>query len=147
MTPDFWQLLLTTRLKNFLMDWLLVLGLEEGLVECATLCVKKLGHTMLHRHKCNCMVLLRLRYSRLHYYRHICNMYVVPNQLEINNKFTDRSQKLLDSWTNKGQVDYSFHNDFWHIYFNFIANYVCKTRYLLWNFGYEHFQVIWLWHN
>ena len=39
-------------------------------------------------------------------------MYVVPNQLEINNKFTDRSQKLLDSWTNKGQVDYSFHNDF-----------------------------------
>ena len=51
-------------------------------------------------------------------------MYVVPNQLEINNKFTDRSQKLLDSWTNKGQVDYSFHNDFWHIYFNFIANYI-----------------------
>ena len=31
---------LTARLKNFLMDWLLVLGLEEGLVECATLCVK-----------------------------------------------------------------------------------------------------------
>ena len=31
---------LTARLKNFLMDWLLVLGLEKGLVECATLCVK-----------------------------------------------------------------------------------------------------------
>ena len=31
---------LNTRLKNFLMDWLLVLGLEEGLVECATLCAK-----------------------------------------------------------------------------------------------------------
>ena len=27
-------------LKNFLMGWLLVLGLEEGYVECATLCVK-----------------------------------------------------------------------------------------------------------
>ena len=31
---------LYTRLKNFLRGWLLVLGLEEGLVECATLCVK-----------------------------------------------------------------------------------------------------------
>ena len=31
---------LTARPKNFLMDWLLVLGLEEGLVECATLCLK-----------------------------------------------------------------------------------------------------------
>ena len=30
----------TTRLKNFLMGWLLVLGLKEGLVECATVCVK-----------------------------------------------------------------------------------------------------------
>jgi len=31
---------LNTRLKNFLRGWLLVLGLQEGLVECATLCVK-----------------------------------------------------------------------------------------------------------
>ena len=31
---------LTTRLKNFLMGWLLVLSLEKGLVECATACVK-----------------------------------------------------------------------------------------------------------
>ena len=31
---------LTARLKNFLMGWLLVLGLKEGLVECATVCVK-----------------------------------------------------------------------------------------------------------
>ena len=31
---------LTPRFKNFLIDWLLVLGLKEGLVECATLCVK-----------------------------------------------------------------------------------------------------------
>ena len=31
---------LTARLKNFLRDWLLVLGLKEGLVECATVCVK-----------------------------------------------------------------------------------------------------------
>ena len=28
------------RFKNFLVGWLLVLGLEEGLVECATVCVK-----------------------------------------------------------------------------------------------------------
>ena len=28
------------RLKNFLMGWLMVLGLKECLVECATLCVK-----------------------------------------------------------------------------------------------------------
>ena len=31
---------LKARLKNFLMDWLLVLGIEEGLVECVTVCVK-----------------------------------------------------------------------------------------------------------
>ena len=31
---------LTARLKNFLKGWLLVLGLKEGLVECATLCIK-----------------------------------------------------------------------------------------------------------
>ena len=31
---------LTTRLKNFLRGWLLILGLKEGLVECATVCVK-----------------------------------------------------------------------------------------------------------
>ena len=31
---------LTTRLKNFLMGWMLVLGLKEGLVECATVGVK-----------------------------------------------------------------------------------------------------------
>ena len=30
----------TARLKNFLVGWLLVLGLKEGLVECATVCVK-----------------------------------------------------------------------------------------------------------
>ena len=28
------------RLKNFLNGWLLVLGLKESLVECATVCVK-----------------------------------------------------------------------------------------------------------
>ena len=31
---------MTTRLKNFLRGWLLVLSLKEGLVECATVCVK-----------------------------------------------------------------------------------------------------------
>ena len=31
---------MTARLKNFLMGWLLVSGLKEGLVECATVCVK-----------------------------------------------------------------------------------------------------------
>ena len=30
----------TARLKTFLVGWLLVLGLKEGLVECATVCVK-----------------------------------------------------------------------------------------------------------
>ena len=39
MTPNLWQLLLNWP-QDFLMDWLLVLGLEEGLVECATLCAK-----------------------------------------------------------------------------------------------------------
>ena len=33
----------TPRLKNFLVGWLLVLGLKEGLVECVTVCV---GHTI-----------------------------------------------------------------------------------------------------
>ena len=31
---------LSARLKNFLGSWLLVLGIKEGLVECATVCVK-----------------------------------------------------------------------------------------------------------
>ena len=31
---------LTERLRNFLRGWLLVLGLKEGLVECATVCIK-----------------------------------------------------------------------------------------------------------
>ena len=31
---------LTTRLENFLVDWLLVLGLKESLVECTTVCFK-----------------------------------------------------------------------------------------------------------
>ena len=31
---------LTTRLKIFLMGWLLAFGIKEGLVECATECVK-----------------------------------------------------------------------------------------------------------
>ena len=31
---------LSARLKNFLGCWLLVLGIKEGLVECATVCVK-----------------------------------------------------------------------------------------------------------
>ena len=31
---------LTARLKNILRGWLLVLGLKEGLLECATVCVK-----------------------------------------------------------------------------------------------------------
>ena len=31
---------LTTRLKQFLMGWLLFLGLKEGLVNCATVCIK-----------------------------------------------------------------------------------------------------------
>ena len=44
------------------------------------------GCILLYRHKCNCRVLLRLRYSRLHYYRHICNMYV--HTFQINSKWT-----------------------------------------------------------
>ena len=32
---------LTSRLKNFLRGWLLILGLKECLVECATVCVKR----------------------------------------------------------------------------------------------------------
>ena len=31
---------LTERLTNFLRGWLLALGIKEGLVECATVCVK-----------------------------------------------------------------------------------------------------------
>jgi hypothetical protein len=31
---------LTARLKNFLRGWLLLLGLKECLVECATMCIK-----------------------------------------------------------------------------------------------------------
>ena len=41
---------LLARLKNFLRGWLLVLGLKEGMVEYATLCVKSeviLEHTQI----------------------------------------------------------------------------------------------------
>ena len=31
---------LNARLKNFLMGWLLVIGLKESLLECLTVCVK-----------------------------------------------------------------------------------------------------------
>ena len=41
MRSNFWRLLLTwSQDSNFLRGWLLVLGLKECLVECATLCVK-----------------------------------------------------------------------------------------------------------
>ena len=42
---------LSARFKNFLSGWLLVFGLKEGLVECATVCVKSvviLRHLGLH---------------------------------------------------------------------------------------------------
>ena len=34
---------LSARLENFLGVWLLVLGIKEGLVECAAVCVKSVG--------------------------------------------------------------------------------------------------------
>ena len=40
---------LTARIENFLMGWLLILGLKEGLVKCATVCVKsEVILTLLH---------------------------------------------------------------------------------------------------
>ena len=45
---------LTTRLKNLLMGWLLVLGLKKSLVKCAKVCESvrsKWGHTNPHRVK------------------------------------------------------------------------------------------------
>ena len=56
--------LLTARLKNFLMDWLLVLGLKEGLVECAIVCVKSeviLSWLVAHW----CVAKLKWRYHKL----------------------------------------------------------------------------------
>ena len=54
---------LTTRLKNFLMDWLLVLGLEEGLVECATLCIKSWVILRIHEWVWgNCHLILRMQF-------------------------------------------------------------------------------------
>ena len=47
---------LTSRLKNFLRGWLLVLGLKECLVECATMCVK--SEVMLWRHCCHHLLLI-----------------------------------------------------------------------------------------
>ena len=47
---------LTARLKKFLMGWLMVLGLKEGLVECETLCIKSevilgVAHTLQRKRK------------------------------------------------------------------------------------------------
>ena len=49
---------LTARLKNFLMGWLLVLSLKEGLLECATVFIK--SQVIL-----SCMVLCKPTYSSL----------------------------------------------------------------------------------
>ena len=42
---------LTARLKHFLRGWLLILAQKEGLVECATVCVK--SEIILVRVDCN----------------------------------------------------------------------------------------------
>ena len=50
----FAQLSARQGLKNFLRGWLLVLDLKEGLVECATVCVKSmviLGYWVVHELK------------------------------------------------------------------------------------------------
>ena len=49
---------LNARLKNILMDWLLVLGLKEGLAECVTVCVKS-EVILLKRHVRNKFMSLR----------------------------------------------------------------------------------------
>ena len=55
---------LTARLKNFLMGWLLVLGLKESTVECATVCIKSevilLPMYLVHR------FLVSLKCTRVH---------------------------------------------------------------------------------
>ena len=48
---------LSARLKNFLGRWLLVLGIKEGLVKCATVCVKSvviLIHSLNHSMSSSC---------------------------------------------------------------------------------------------
>ena len=39
---------MSARLTNFLGGWLLVLGIKEGLVECATVCVKSVVILSIH---------------------------------------------------------------------------------------------------
>ena len=52
---------LTARLKNFLRGWLLVLGLKEGLVECATVCVKS---EVILEHYCEAKMNFTVNYEK-----------------------------------------------------------------------------------
>ena len=52
---------LTPRLYNFLRLWLLVLGLKEGLVECATVCVKS---EVILEHYCEAKMNFTVNYEK-----------------------------------------------------------------------------------
>ena len=61
---------LSARLKNFLGGWLLILGIKEGLVECATVCVKSV------------VILVFTRLFRILYAIKERNLRVVPEILD-----------------------------------------------------------------
>ena len=61
---------LSARLKNFLGGWLLILGIKEDLVECATVCIKCViiirfsqDYLIVSRERGKYVQLIRMRYN------------------------------------------------------------------------------------
>ena len=112
---------LSARLKNFLRGWLLVLGLKEGLVEFATVCVKSV------------VMLGRVRGMDRYFW------FVNQTEKQLNSQKCS-SLLLIFSWL------YSFFlisflfrgNSFFNIYFvywdHFLAFYFRYSRHFLKNF-------------
>ena len=69
---------LSARFKNFLRGWLLVLGLKEGLVECATVCIKSV---VILLNTC-----LRMRMRKLTF-ETVAQVYVINNLEQLVLKF------------------------------------------------------------
>ena len=61
---------LSARVKNFLGGWILVLGIKEGLLECATVCIKSVvilmfsqDYLIVSRERGKYVQLIRMRYN------------------------------------------------------------------------------------
>ena len=90
---------LSARLKNFFNGWLLVLGLKEGLVQCATVCVKSVVILQIipKSFKSHPKIISKLSLS------HLCNQksfqnYDCPLREQQANNLWQNLQNLFCAW-------------------------------------------------